>query len=204
MPAGMFVPAERYVRLVAEASDPEVASGGFAGLWIEVRCSLTNGERANLLERLAELDREREEIIDRYKAEAERLEEQTGEIDGVANPIAWLEKRKAVDRILNRMAQELERLRQRRPALLAPYIRAWNLCQVDDDGYPPVPPPAEAGPEVFEFFPATAMAWLERQVLDAYRQGKKPGNSLLPPNGTPGLSPESSATTPNGSSEDSP
>lgn len=189
-PVGLFVVAERYVRVEATADDPDVVAGDFAGLWVEVRSSLTWGERANLIERLRDLDRERDDI---YAAAEQRIVEEERARAG-APESGRLAGIRAVNRVIAEMNEALETIPLRRLALIAPYVRAWNL---------PGPPPAQAGIEAFDVFPAAAIPWLERMVTTAYRLGKGVLSSLPRSNGLPGPTPVPSTTTPAGGSADS-
>lgn len=202
---GMFVPAERYVRIEATADDPEAVAGDFAGLWVEVRSSLTNGELANLREQLLAIHRRQQECFDIAMQEARVLDQRYAELAGQEGRDAErIANRRQANRLMHDVASQIEALQLQRPRLLAPYIRAWNLYRVTERGYEPAPPPAEAGPDAFDALPAPALAWLERVVLTAYREGKAVTRPSPPLNGLPAPTSASSVTTPSVNGEDSP
>lgn len=67
--------------------------------------------------------------------------------------------------------------RDRERVLIAPYIRDWNATGLDEAGNPvPVPPPAAAGPEVFDAIYPEMFDWIVRHVLLGYRAGKGVGS----------------------------
>lgn len=194
-PTGLFVVAERYVRIEASPEDPDVADGDFAGLWVEVRSSLTNAERAALLEHLQETDAAIEEIRARYQPALREVQEQSVAAQAERRAADLMDCFQRSDQLWREAAREIQRIERRRIALLAPYIRAWNL---------PAPPPAEAGPAAFDALPAPADAWLRRVVLNAYREGKGLGSWRKPLPGSHGPTSASSTTTPGDSEMGSP
>lgn len=193
-PVGLFVAAERYVRVEATADDPEVAEGDFAGLWVEVRSSLTNGELAALNERMGDFDRAIAEVKERYRNEFLALDDQIARAKQEHQPSEVVEATVKSSLLWNAVWRDIHRVERDRIALLAPYVRAWNL---------PAPSPAEAGAEAFDALPVPAVSWLRRVVLNAYREGKGLGSWRKQPPGSPGPMSESSTTTSAGGDEDS-
>jgi hypothetical protein len=71
--------------------------------------------------------------------------------------------------------------------LIAPYVKDWNATGLDEDGKErPLPPPAEAGPDVFEAIYPEMYDWIVRHVLLGYRTGKGVGSWQTPSGSTSG------------------
>lgn len=70
---------------------------------------------------------------------------------------------------------------------IAPYVTGWNLLAEDDKGeVVPVPPPAEAGPDVSRMLDAQMSLWLILQVRQAHLGGAERKNTSAPSGDTPG------------------
>lgn len=63
---------------------------------------------------------------------------------------------------------------RRELTLIAPYIRAWNAVGIDtaDGQEKPIPPPAEAGPQVFDLLEQPMTNWLRITIIRGYLTGK--------------------------------
>jgi hypothetical protein len=63
--------------------------------------------------------------------------------------------------------------KRRELALIAPFVRAWNVQGVDavSGELKPVPPPAEGGVDVFDLVEYPASEWLRHTVLSGFLSG---------------------------------
>lgn len=112
---------------------------GYEGFWIKVRAGISNDERDAL-------------------REARR--------EGLEYNIAYLNmepvERAAID-------ASGDTPRRREFALAAPFIVGWNAVGETDAGEEkPLPPPAEAGPDIFACVPVDIFIWMFQLVVDGY------------------------------------
>ena len=127
---------------------------GYEGFEIRVRAGISNDERDALTERWREL---------------------------VDYNVAYREM-EPVDR--ERVNESGDTPRRREWQLLAPLIVGWNAVgdRVDETTgeteEAPLPPPAEAGAEVFACVPADLLGWMRGCVLDGYVVSGKALDSL--------------------------
>lgn len=72
--------------------------------------------------------------------------------------------------------------------VIYPYVVAWNVLAEDEStgDIVPVPPPAEAGPEVAKLLDAQMSLWLITQVRMAHLGGAERKNGSAPSGGTSG------------------
>ena len=69
---------------------------------------------------------------------------------------------------------------------IAEYVTKWNLVAEDETGaMVAVPPPAEAGPDVFRAMDAALNVWLIAQVRTAHLGGPDRKNGSTPSGATP-------------------
>lgn len=162
---GGFVLRARYSRV--ECPEPD-----YAGLWAEIRTNLTNGERAVFVERVIEMNGEIEAHINALFAELRSAEADAKAADADALPAAQ-DRLAAARAALNTAAAgedaAMTRVRDERLALIAPYVRAWNLCDADGAD---VPPPETGAPGCWAHADAVITAWLVREIEGGYRGGK--------------------------------
>lgn len=158
-----FVTRARYTRL--ECEEPN-----YEGLWADVRTNLTHGEREAFIEALRELDDRQEAWRLARQAEAVAIDAAVADApDAAAKAEAEAARRTWLRGIEDRGAE----IRAARLALVAPYVRAWNVCTEDDAGQVvEVPAPMDGGLASFEATDEVIEGWLVLGVVVGYRTGK--------------------------------
>lgn len=154
-----FVLKARYTRIECPERDYE-------GLWAEVRTNLSHEERREFLEGS---DAIRQRILD-YRDT--RMETAT-QLDAAVSEAKTAKARAAAtskrSTFIDEQDSALARFGQERLALIAPFIRDWNVADTEGND---VPPPAESGVEAFEFTDDVIVAWLQTEIERGYRGGK--------------------------------
>lgn len=160
----MYVAGERYVWV--ECEEP-----GYEGFRAEVRQNLTQGERTLLRERLAAIE-DRIEVIQLASMDkAQELDERTAGTK--PGPAEQMHIRAEQRKLLAEFNADVEREMLEQHRLIAPYVRAWNLYRVGEDGEPvAVPAPRDGGDDVFDLLERPLVSWLIYELLVAYRGGK--------------------------------
>jgi len=170
-PAG-FVLRARYSKV--ECPEPD-----YEGLWAEIRTNLTWDEKRAYLERSDQINEAIREYTVASLDEARQLDDAVRKATSETQKVKAVAKRQAfLDRQLNDMSVR----RDQRLALIAPYIRAWNVCDADGND---VPAPMDGGTASFAETDETIMAWLTRAIDQGYRGGKGVRSSSSPSNDTP-------------------
>lgn len=119
-----------------------------------------------ILVRTTVTNRERDDLVARYQEEIVRYSAVWREMG--------MEERAAADE-----AQDTPRDREWK--LLAPFVKDWNATGETTDGETvPLPPPAEAGWEVFRGVYPEMSAWAAKVVLNGYRATGKAGGWTEP------------------------
>lgn len=79
--------------------------------------------------------------------------------------------------------------------LIAPYVRAWNAVGVDGvtGDLTPLPPPIEAGPEVFRALDRDICTWIDLTVQNAFRGDQKRPKETTPSDDTPTSPPDTNS-----------
>lgn len=181
---GLFNIRKRYTRIECEEPDYE-------GLWAEVRTNLTHDERGEFVEELAQLsvdgkdhftrmlnaftdaqqvqiDAERAllnaaSIEDEAEREAAKVSALAARV--VANDTLW----NAQQELITANSPEIVANRTKHWELVSPYIRAWNVC---DENEQPVPPPMESGVTALPYIDQVISTWLTATIEKGYRLGK--------------------------------
>lgn len=174
-----FILKERFTRI-------DCPLDGYAGLWFEVRMNLSNGELHALREALRNLD-------DRITEVSDAFVDQVDDIDARLRALPAEDRagRRAVQREITQVQRACEDalapLHVERRNLVAPHVRAWNLCEPDPDGGEPrpIPPPREQ-PESLADLGPDVVRWLCQEVLTAYAGGR----GFAPGSETSGTAPE--------------
>lgn len=162
-PAGFtgFVLREKYSRITCD--EP-----GYEGLWAEVRTNLSHAEREAFLIARDELDQGARDAFRVSAARAVALDAAVAE--------AGDDERKRTKAIKDResfLSDQIragQTLRVKRFALVAPYIRAWNVCT---DDYRDAPAPAVDATGAFEWIDDVISIWLFTTCEDGYKGGPK-------------------------------
>lgn len=165
-----FVLRERHSWIECQIPD-------YAGLAAEVRTSLTNGEREAFIEALdrinAEIDADVKGYQDRFAAIAKRIAKAESETDAAGESAAKTKAYTAAVRdqrtLLDEQAANATARRRERLALVAPYIRAWNVC--DDDGND-VPVPRDDIDAAIRWSDDTISDFLIQSCITGYKSGK--------------------------------
>jgi len=160
----MYVSGERFIWV--ECEEP-----GYEGFRAEVRQNLTQGERTLLRERLASIEDIIEAIQLDSMAKAEELDERT--TGSKPSPAEQMRIKAEQRKLLAEFNADVEREMLEQHRLIAPYVRAWNLFRVGEDGEPvAVPAPRDGGDDVFNQLERPLVSWLIYELLVAYRGGK--------------------------------
>lgn len=171
-----FVTRARYTRLECEQQDYE-------GLWAEVRTNLTHGEREAFIDALRELDDRQEAWQQERGAEAAGLDAAVAEAESAE---AKQEAEAARKAWLRQVEDRGAEIRAARLSLIAPYIRAWNVCTEDETGaVVDVPAPIDGGLASFDFTDEVIENWLVIGVVVGYRTGKGVRSSASGSSGSP-------------------
>jgi len=160
-----FVLSERYVDVVCD--EP-----GYEGFSINARMNLKNRERADLERALADRS-------ERYKIELEKrvhAAEAIGKLIEEAKAAGDDEKAARLTEKATESADWsswIEAAGRETKALVAPYVRRWNVYTAGPDGEPvEVPAPMTGGVDAFDEIDGPMTDWIIKSVLLAYRGGK--------------------------------
>ena len=193
----MFSIRKRYTRIECEETDYE-------GLWAEVRTNLSHDERGEFVERLAQISVDGKDhftqMLNRFtdaqqrQIEAEKLVLASAEIEDAeeraaakelaqsmriaANDAVW----NAQQELITANSPEIIANRAQHWLLVAPYIRAWNVC---DENEVDVPPPCVSGIDAMPHIDQVISTWLTSEVERGYRGGKGVRTSLSGSASTP-------------------
>ena len=179
-----FSVRKRFTRI--ECEEPN-----YEGLWASVRTNLTHDERAEFVERLAAIAVDGKDHFTRMlntftdaqaaQVEAENMiiaaadledetERETAKADAqaartAANDAVW----NAQQELLTANSPEVISNREQHWMLVAPYIKAWNICDEDETD---VPAPCESGLDALPHVDQVITTWLTSEVERGYRGGK--------------------------------
>lgn len=164
---GVFNVRARYSRVHCE--EP-----GYEDLWAEIRTNLRHDERAEFIESLHELNgvmSERVQIVfDAVTAAERRVAEAENDTDEFrAARLDLIKARGQVDDLIAANDPDMAAVMAKRQALVAPYIRAWNVV---DDEYNDVPAPADGGDDSWGYLDFVSTAWLLGLIQNGFRGGK--------------------------------
>lgn len=174
----------RYTRI--ECDEPD-----YEGLWAEVRTNLTHDERGVFIEELSQISVDGKDHFTRMlnaftdsqqaQLEAERAvlaataiedeDEREAAKDAAqaarlaANDAVW----NAQQELITANSPEIVANRAKHWALVSPYIRAWNVC---DENEQSVPPPIESGLSALPYIDQVISTWLTATIEKGYRLGK--------------------------------
>lgn len=182
-----FIPKARYVRIECDMTDPEGALR-YPGFWFEARQNMTNGERIQLVEDVKELDDAIQALQDAAMDQAEDIDRRRIALIKRPDdaPPTWKSDAKAVRAIdaemrvfLDEHTARMNALDRKKRDIISPYIRAWNLYELDEESGEslPVPAPAHGGAIVLEEVEPDLCSWMIVTCLNAYRLGKALGAS---------------------------
>lgn len=182
-----FVVRERYTRVHCDAP-------GYEELWAEVRTNLIHAERDAFVTELQRIDQEAVDRLESFRARYTALAENVANAkDDEARAQAIAER----DAFMAAEIKAAAETRRKRFALVAPYVRAWNVY---DDEYRPVPPPKDDLDAAMAWTDDTIVQFLIKTCAEAYKGGKglRPSSSASAPTPEPGSEPPSgSETAPN-------
>jgi len=171
-----FVTRARYTRL--ECEEPN-----YEGLWADVRTNLTHGEREAFIEALRELDDRQEAWRLQRAAEAKGID---AAVADAPNEEAKQEAEAARKAWLRQVEDRGAEIRAARLELIAPYIKAWNVCTEDAKGeVVEVPAPMDGGLASFDATDEVIENWLVIGVVIGYRTGKGVRSSASGSGGSP-------------------
>lgn len=148
----------------------------YEGFKVEVRLNLKNKDRKRLKVQLDEIGAERERINESTRARAKDIDERRATVNKAKTPdpakLAALMAEQV--ELIETAEQKIDENTQRVHALVAPYVRNWNVMTRDDAGaLIDAPPPMVAGVSAFEELPDKLIGWVVSSVLNAYRGGKE-------------------------------
>lgn len=148
----------------------------YEGFKVEVRLNLKNKDRKRLKIQLDEISAERERINESMLAKAKDIDDKRAAAKKAKKPddaaIASFIEQQA--RMIEETSDLIDANSARIHALVAPYIRNWNVMTRDDAGnLIDAPPPMVAGIEAFDELPDKLIGWTVGSVLNAYRGGKE-------------------------------
>lgn len=148
----------------------------YEGYKVEVRLNLKNKERKRLKIQLDEISAERERINESMLAKAKDIDAKREAVKKTKKPdetlLPSLLEQQA--RMIEETSEKIDANSLRIHALVAPYIRNWNVMTRNDDGeLVDAPPPMVAGVDAFDELPDKLIGWTVGSVLNAYRGGKE-------------------------------
>lgn len=181
---GLFNIRKRYTRIECEEPDYE-------GLWAEVRTNLTHDERGIFVEELAQLSVDGKDHFTRMlnaftdaqqaqmdaeravltataiedEAERDAAKEAAHAARTAANDAVW----NAQQELITANSPEIVANRAKHWELVAPFIRAWNVCDDDENE---VPPPMQSGLTALPHIDQVISTWLTATIEKGYRLGK--------------------------------
>lgn len=177
----------------------------YEGLKVEVRLNLKNKERKRLKIALDDINAERERISTWSTTRGAQLDERRAKAVESGDVKAAEKATEERVKLLEETAEKYEQNVQRIHALVAPYVRNWNVMDRDEHGDPiDAPPPMVAGVEAFEVLPDKLIGWVVSSVLGAYRGGKEWPTSLPSASGSAQQPSEPNTETSNDEPEENP
>lgn len=152
----------------------EFDAPGYEGLWVEMRTNLTHAERETFL-----LERERidQAARDDYRAKTERAKQIDEAVASAKTDKARATATAQREAFLREQIQVGTAFRRAKFGLVAPYVRAWNVC---DDDFADVPAPAVDPDRAFTWIDDAITSWLVVSCEEAYRGGPKERSSSRP------------------------
>lgn len=161
----------------------------------EIRTNLSHGEREAFIEASNRIKRDLWDFIESRIAAGAKLDEAVTNAKDQKAKVAAIEKRRA---FIDEQDRGTDPFRIRRIELVAPYIRDWNLGDVDADGtIVKIPPPIDGGVMSFATVDEVVLAWL----LDAIEQGYRGGKGLRTRSRASDPTPEPTSAPPTESDE---
>ena len=148
----------------------------YEGFKIEVRLNLKNRERKRLKIQLDEIGSDYVRANESLRLRAKDIDERraaanTDKPPGDAVFAALMDEQ---ERMIEEATARIDINAARIHAIVAPYIRNWNVMDRDDAGnLIDAPPPMIAGAEAFDVLPEKLIGWVVSSVLGAYRGGKE-------------------------------
>lgn len=148
----------------------------YEGFKVEVRLNLKNKERKRLKIQLDEINADRDRANESMMARSKDIDDRRAALQKSKKPdeaaMAALLEEQA--RMIEEASARVDAHAERVNALIAPYVRNWNVMTRDDAGtLIDAPPPMVAGVEAFDELPDKLIGWTVGSVLNAYRGGKE-------------------------------
>ena len=166
-----FVLREKYRRV--EIEQPE-----YAGLWAEVRTNLSHAERADFLSARDDANRVARDGLRARMSDAATFD---AAVENAGDDAAKTAALAARELFLADYMRSIQDIGRDRFAIVAPFVRAWNVC---DDVYQDVPPPIVNAIGAYEWIDDVISDWLFSVVAEGYKGGPKE-SSLSPPSSAP-------------------
>lgn len=174
-----FVLRERFRTIDADMPD-------YDGLTASIRTNLTNAEREEFILTREELDQAVRDDQRKSLEAAKKLDA------AVANARTDKEREIAVKKretFLRSQVKATSAVGRQRLALVAPYIKSWNICT---DTYEPAPLPKDDLDTAFAVIDEKIVAWLYQCVAEGHRGGPKEPSSSKTSDAAPEPTPEPS------------
>lgn len=147
--------------------------GAYEGFKVEVRMNLRNRDRKRLTMGLDDITAERDRISDNAKRLGRDLDAKIKAVQTGGDDDAIAAATEEKFQFIEETAAAYDRNVARIHALIAPYVRAWNVMDRDDAGdLIDAPAPMVAGVDAFESIDQQMTWWLVNAVTAAYRGGK--------------------------------